>query len=89
MLHHVGLSQRNIYIDCLLWCFTMWATRSAASCGSNIQFAFTLFHLVVSISCMRPHRYLQGLVLHDVGYENGGSLRPIMHRASLVEMIVP
>lgn len=32
---------------------------------------------------------MQGLVLHDVQYEDGGRLRPIMHRASLVEMIVP
>jgi Copper amine oxidase, enzyme domain len=32
---------------------------------------------------------MQGLVLHDVSYEDAGKLRPIMHRASLVEMIVP
>lgn len=25
----------------------------------------------------------------QVGYEDGGRLRPILHRASLVEMIVP
>lgn len=33
--------------------------------------------------------FKEGLVLHDVGYEDGGRLRPIMHRGSLVEMIVP
>jgi primary-amine oxidase len=31
----------------------------------------------------------EGLVLHEVGYEDGGRLRPIMHRASLSEMYVP
>ncbi|KAL4418888.1 hypothetical protein ABPG77_010057, partial [Micractinium sp. CCAP 211/92] len=33
--------------------------------------------------------YREGLVLHDVGYEDGGRLRPIVHRMSLVEMAVP
>lgn len=32
---------------------------------------------------------VQGLVLHDVCYEDAGKLRPVVHRASLVEMIVP
>ena len=31
----------------------------------------------------------EGLVLHDIGYEDGDELRPIMHRASMVEMVVP
>jgi len=31
----------------------------------------------------------EGLVLHNLGYEEGGRVRPVMHRASLVEMIVP
>ena len=31
----------------------------------------------------------EGLVLNCVGYEDGGRLRPIMHRASLSEMVVP
>jgi primary-amine oxidase len=31
----------------------------------------------------------EGLVLHRLGYEDGGRLRPIMHRASLSEMVVP
>ena len=31
----------------------------------------------------------EGLVLNRVGYEDGGRLRPIMHRASLSEMVVP
>ncbi len=31
----------------------------------------------------------EGLVLHTVGYEDGGRLRPILYRASLSEMIVP
>ena len=33
--------------------------------------------------------YREGLVLHDVSYEEGEKLRPILHRASLVEMCVP
>ncbi|MGH7721093.1 MAG: primary-amine oxidase [Gemmatimonadaceae bacterium] len=31
----------------------------------------------------------EGLVLHTVGYEDEGRLRPILHRASLSEMVVP
>jgi primary-amine oxidase len=31
----------------------------------------------------------EGLVLHTIGYEDGGRLRPVIHRASLSEMIVP
>ena len=31
----------------------------------------------------------EGLVLHTVGYEDGGRLRPILHRAALSEMVVP
>lgn len=31
----------------------------------------------------------EGLVLHNVGYEDGGRLRPVLHRASLAEMAVP
>jgi primary-amine oxidase len=31
----------------------------------------------------------EGLVLNQVGYEDGGRLRPILHRASLSEMVVP
>jgi len=31
----------------------------------------------------------EGLILHDIGYEDQGRLRSIMHRASLVEMVVP
>jgi len=31
----------------------------------------------------------EGLVLHTIGYEDQGRLRPIIHRASLSEMIVP
>ncbi|MCA0432436.1 MAG: primary-amine oxidase [Proteobacteria bacterium] len=30
-----------------------------------------------------------GLILHEIGYEDGGRVRPIMHRASLSEMVVP
>ncbi|BDA50132.1 Primary amine oxidase [Coccomyxa sp. Obi] len=33
--------------------------------------------------------YREGLVLHNVGYEDGGKVRPILHRGSLVEMAVP
>ncbi len=31
----------------------------------------------------------EGLVLHDIGYRDGGRVRPIMHRASMAEMVVP
>ncbi|MGH8247637.1 MAG: primary-amine oxidase [Gammaproteobacteria bacterium] len=31
----------------------------------------------------------EGLVLHTVGYEDGGRLRPLLYRASLSEMVVP
>ncbi len=31
----------------------------------------------------------EGLILHDIGYHDGGRLRPIMNRASLAEMVVP
>jgi primary-amine oxidase len=31
----------------------------------------------------------EGLVLHEVGYEDGGRVRPILHRAGLSEMVVP
>ena len=31
----------------------------------------------------------EGLVLYNVGYEDGGRVRPIMYRASLSEMVVP
>jgi primary-amine oxidase len=32
---------------------------------------------------------LEGLVLHAVGYKDGGEVRPILHRASICEMVVP
>ena len=32
---------------------------------------------------------IHGPVLHDVGYEDQGRLRPILHRASLSDMVVP
>ena len=31
----------------------------------------------------------EGLVLHTVGWEEGGRVRPILYRASLSEMVVP
>jgi primary-amine oxidase len=31
----------------------------------------------------------EGLVLHQIGYDDRGTLRPIIHRASLTEMYVP
>ncbi len=31
----------------------------------------------------------EGLVLHQIGYEDGGRVRPICYRASLAEMVVP
>ena len=31
----------------------------------------------------------EGLVLHQVGYADGGRVRPIIHRASISEMVVP
>lgn len=33
--------------------------------------------------------YREGLVLHTVGYADGGRTRPIAHRLSLAEMVVP
>jgi primary-amine oxidase len=32
---------------------------------------------------------VEGLVLHTVGYEDDGRVRPILHRASIAEMVVP
>jgi primary-amine oxidase len=32
---------------------------------------------------------LEGLVLHTVGYEDGGTIRPLLFRASVSEMVVP
>jgi primary-amine oxidase len=31
----------------------------------------------------------EGLVLHTVGYDDGGRVRPVLHRASITEMVVP
>lgn len=31
----------------------------------------------------------EGLVLHAIGFEDGGRVRPIVHRASIAEMLVP
>lgn len=31
----------------------------------------------------------EGLVLHNVAYEDEGRLRPILHRAAIAEMAVP
>jgi primary-amine oxidase len=36
--------------------------------------------------CLDP---LEGIVLHTVGYEDGGRTRSILHRASICEMVVP
>ena len=33
--------------------------------------------------------YREGLVLHTVGYEDGGRIRPVAHRMSFAEMVVP
>lgn len=33
--------------------------------------------------------YREGLVIHTVGYEDGGRVRPVAHRMSLAEMVVP
>lgn len=32
---------------------------------------------------------IEGLVLHEIGYVDGGRLRPIVYRASMCEMVVP
>lgn len=32
---------------------------------------------------------VEGLVLHQVGYRDGERLRPVLHRASIAEMVVP
>ena len=31
----------------------------------------------------------EGLVLHTIGYEDGGRVRPIAHRASIAELVIP
>jgi primary-amine oxidase len=31
----------------------------------------------------------EGLVLHDIGYADGGERRPICHRASIAELVIP
>jgi primary-amine oxidase len=31
----------------------------------------------------------EGLVLHTIGYEEGGRVRPICHRASIAELVIP
>jgi primary-amine oxidase len=31
----------------------------------------------------------EGLVLHQIAYDDGGRLRPVLHRASISEMVVP
>ena len=33
--------------------------------------------------------YREGLVLHNIGYHDSGRLRPILHRMSIAEMVVP
>jgi primary-amine oxidase len=33
--------------------------------------------------------YREGLILHTIGYEDGGRERPILHRAALSDMVVP
>lgn len=33
--------------------------------------------------------YREGLVLHQIGYEDGGRVRPVIYRASTAEIIVP
>ena len=32
---------------------------------------------------------IEGMVLHEIGYQDGDRLRPIVYRASLSEMVVP
>ncbi|SDU78738.1 primary-amine oxidase [Jiangella alkaliphila] len=31
----------------------------------------------------------EGLILHQIGFDDGGRIRPIVHRASIAEMLVP
>jgi primary-amine oxidase len=33
--------------------------------------------------------YREGLILHTIGYEDGGRVRPILHRVALSDMVVP
>ena len=33
--------------------------------------------------------YREGLILHTIGYEDAGRVRPILHRAALSDMVVP
>ncbi len=32
---------------------------------------------------------VEGLILHEIGYEDGGHIRPVLFRASVTEMVVP
>ena len=32
---------------------------------------------------------VEGLSLHQIGFEDGGRVRPIVYRASVAEMVVP
>lgn len=58
------------------------------SCPSSSRTAYTYY--APQKSRVTPNaRCREGLVLHCVGYEDGGKLRPVLHRASLVEMAVP
>ena len=33
--------------------------------------------------------YREGVVVYNIGYNDGGRLRPILHRMSMAEMAVP
>lgn len=48
-----------------------------------VQISWQKWHIRVGFNAR------EGLVLHQVGWQDGGRLRPVLHRASLSEMTVP
>lgn len=52
-------------------------------CLLLVQVRWSKWHIRVGFNAR------EGLVLHNVGYEDSGRLRPVLHRASLAEMAVP
>lgn len=49
--------------------------------GNNVEWQQWHFHV--------GFNYREGLVLSHIGYEDAGRIRPVLHRASTVEIIVP
>jgi Cu2+-containing amine oxidase len=55
-----------------------------------MQSIFLLYFCACNRYNSTSFNYREGLVLHNVNYrDTDGTVRPILHRASLVEMAVP